>query len=246
MQNVINCFRVLERVAEHQPIGVSELSRLVGMPRTTTFRCLQTLRQAGWAAPVGPDDSRWQVTSRALLIARASPERGLREAAMPVLQRLRDATDETVYLTVREGDAAVLIERLDSDKPVRTFNPLYVRAPLHGPSNAKAILAHLTDDEIEQVIAAGLQRYTDRTLCDPAALRAELAAIRARGYSTNIAEWRPEVCGIGAAILDCEARPVGGTSISMPASRFRADDIPHYGELVSEAAKEIAHRLHGM
>lgn len=244
MQNVINCFRVLEAVAEHQPVGVSQLARVLGMPRTSVFRCLQTLRQAGWLAPAAADDARWHVTSRALAIARASPERGLREAALPVLQRLRDTTDETVYLTVRDGSSAVLIERLDSNKPVRTFNPLYIRAPLHGPSNAKAILAHLSPSEVNEVVAAGLERYTESTLCDAGAVRAEIAAIRERGYAVNLAEWRPEVCGIGAAILDRAGRPVGGTSISMPAFRFREEDVPYYGGLVAAAAKEITHRLH--
>ncbi|MQA03396.1 MAG: helix-turn-helix domain-containing protein [Streptosporangiales bacterium] len=246
MQNVINCFRVLEAVAEHQPVGVSELARLLGMPRTSVFRCLQTLQQAEWLAPLGHDDTRWRVTARALTIARASPERGLREAALPVLQRLRDETDETVYLTVRDGYGAVLVERLDSNRSVRTFYPLYGRMPLHGPSNAKAILAHLSEEEIDEVMTAGLDRYTDTTQCQPDALRADITATRERGYSINLAEWRPEVCGIGAAILDPTMRPVGGTSISMPAFRFDEDDIARYGSLVAAAAAEIAHRLYSV
>lgn len=244
MQNVVNCFRVLEAVAEHQPAGVSQLARMLGMPRTSVFRCVQTLHRAGWLAPLGPEDPRWHVTARALTIARASPERGLREAALPVLQRLRTATDETVYFTVRDGYSAVLIERLDSSKPVRTFNPLYMRQPLHGASNAKAILAHLGQEEVDEVIAAGLERFTETTRCDPGTLRADLAAIRERGYAINFAEWRPEVCGVGAAILDPAGRPLGGVSISMPAFRFRDDDIPLYGRLVAAGAQEISDRLH--
>lgn len=242
MQNVLNCFRVLETVAEHQPVGVSQLARLLRMPRTSVYRCLQTLQQAGWLDS-GDDNPRWHVTARALAIARASPERGLREAALPVLQRLRDATDETVYLTVRDGYTAILIERLDSNKPVRTFNPLYVRAPLHSHSNAQAMLAHLHPDEVEEFIAGGLERFTENTLCDPDALRAELAAICQRGYAINTGEWRAEVCGVGGALLDRIGRPVGGISISMPASRFHEEDVPHYGELVAAAANEINQRL---
>ncbi|MFP3472194.1 helix-turn-helix domain-containing protein, partial [Micrococcus sp. SIMBA_144] len=48
IQSVVNAFAVLEAVAEHQPVGLSETARLTGLPKTTVLRCLATLRETGW------------------------------------------------------------------------------------------------------------------------------------------------------------------------------------------------------
>lgn len=243
MQNVLNCFRVLEAVAEHQPVGPSQLTRLLDMPRTTIYRCLQTLQAAGWLTPSADENPRWQVTTRAFLVARGSPEHGLRQTALPIMQRLRSATDESVYLTVREGRSAVVIERLDSTKPVRTFIDLYARAPLHAASNGKAILAHLPADEIATLVSGDLERYTANTVCDARELGKQLESIRQLGYAVNMSEWQPEVCGVGAPILDTNRRPIGGLSVSMPATRFRQADVEEYGQLVRSAAQEVGLQL---
>jgi len=82
MQSVLRSLRVLELVAEHQPVGVNEMARLVDLPPTTVQRILTTLRDAGWIAATGEPMTRWTMTSRALAIGRrAAPEQTLIEAA---------------------------------------------------------------------------------------------------------------------------------------------------------------------
>ncbi|MGH3098164.1 MAG: IclR family transcriptional regulator [Streptosporangiales bacterium] len=244
MQSVLNALRVLEGVAARQPIGVSELARELGLPKSSVQRALRTLHAAGWLHQAGTELTRWALTTKALHVAHhVGGDLSLRDVAVPVMEELREETGETVHLEVREGRHAVLIERLETPKPVRIVLPLGVGAPLHGSSNGKAILAHCPPEEIEQIIAEGLPRYTDATIVDAGALRAELADIRRRGYATNRGEWRTDVAAVAAAILDGEGHAVASMSISTPIDRMPDDVRPRYGALVREAVGRVSEGL---
>ncbi|MGH9062045.1 MAG: IclR family transcriptional regulator [Acidimicrobiales bacterium] len=243
---MVNGLKVLEALASQQPIGVSRLARELGMPKSTVQRCLLTLEDAGWIQAWAEGETRWTLTTKALTIGRrASPELGLREAALPVMHDLSQQTDETVYLTVREGYGSVLVERLDSTQAVRTYLPLGTRGPLHGPSTGKAILAHLGPTELDDVLARGLERYTERTLCQPARLRKELEKIRADGYAVNIGEWRKDVAGIGAPVFNANGTPIAAISISLPVTSLRTGDVPALGAQLVAAVRLVEKHLHG-
>ncbi|MGI5291539.1 IclR family transcriptional regulator [Nonomuraea polychroma] len=235
MQNVINALRVLEEVAVRQPAGVGELARGLGLPKSTVQRSLRTLHEAGWIRPAGGAVTRWQVTSKALQVGRRA-ELGLRDVALPVMEELRQRTGETIHLMVPEGDAVVLIERLETDKPLRIVLPLGIRLPLHASANGKAVLAHL-DRPIDELPA-----YTGTTITEPELLRAELAEVRARGFADNRGEWRSDIAAVASAVLGPDG-PVASLSISTPASRMPDDLRPEYGRLVTQAARTLTESL---
>jgi IclR family acetate operon transcriptional repressor len=244
VRSVLNAVSVLEAVAEHQPIGVSELARHVRLPKTTVQRCLETLEEAGWTRHSVEPPVRWSITARVWAVAGNTSEYAtLRDAALPVLHRIRDEIDETVHLTALEGLDAIIIERVDSRQMVRTHTALGTITPLHGPAAGKAILAHLPEVHVAATISSGLERFTDSTLCDPDLLREELGRVRAQGYAVNRGEWRPDIYGIGVPILGSDQRPVGSISISMPAFRFLEEDLPRHAGLLAAAAREIATSL---
>lgn len=250
MQSVVNALQVLEEVGRRGPVGVSELARELDLPKSSVQRALRALHGAGWIRPAGGELTRWLLTSKALHVGyRSTGELSLREAAMPVMELLRRRTEETIHLMVPEGKQVVLIERLETPKPVRIVIPLGGGAPIHASANGKAILANSPRAEVERLFAGGLPRYTDTTIVDLDALRAELAATRARGYATNTAEWRSDIAAVAAAILGAGRHPVGSLSISTPVNRMPAEVVPEYGRLVRDAVRRIAavlgHNNHG-
>jgi len=235
---------VLEEVAARQPAGVAELARALEMPKSSVHRALSTLREGGWIRSTGGELPRYVLTSRALTVGRsASAETGLREAALPEMQRLRDATDETIHLSLRESDDVVLIERVDCRQAVRTFNALGTHAPLHASASGKAVLALLPAAEVDRIIELGLRGFTSTTVVGEAALREELAEIRRRGYATNSGEWRPDVAAVGAAIRGEDGQPLGAINVSAPASRTTAEGLARHGALLLRACAAVEERL---
>ncbi|MFF0725955.1 IclR family transcriptional regulator [Streptomyces sp. NPDC004134] len=245
MQSVLNALRVLEEVAVRQPAGVADLARALGMPKSSVQRALVTLHTAGWIRQVGEASTRWAVTTKALHVGRrATSELSLRDTAVPIMEELRRRTDETVHLTIPEGgDKVVLLERLQTSKPVRIVMPLGMNLSLHASANGKAVLAASPADVIESYVGKGLTRYTDATIVDPARLLAELRDIRERGYAVNGGEWRADVSAVAAAVTGDSGLPVASISVNVPTSRMTGELRAGYGALVRDAARQVAAEL---
>jgi IclR family acetate operon transcriptional repressor len=244
VRNVLNSLRVLEEVAWRQPVGVGELARLLDMPKSSVQRALVTLNEAGWIRQASGEVTRWLMTTRALAVGgRGSGDLGLRDAAVPIMEDLRRRTEETIHLTVPEDTTVVLIERLETSKPVRISMALGHALPLHASANGKAVLANSGPETIRRLLTAELPRYTETTVTDPEELRAELKMIRDRGFALNHGEWRSDVGSVAAAVMDGDGKPIASLSINIPVSRLSEKSEVEFGAAVSEAARNLGIRL---
>jgi IclR family acetate operon transcriptional repressor len=244
VRNVLSTLRVLEEVASRQPIGVGELARVLDMPKSSVQRALVALDTAGWIRPASGGVTRWVVTTKALAVGgRVSGDLDLRGAAVPIMEDLRRHTEETVHLTVPEGGNMVLIERLETDKPVRTSMALGHALPMHASANGKAVLANGSPEVVRQLLANELPRFTDMTITDPDELRAELAEILRRGFAVNHGEWRPDVGCVAAAVMGGHENPIATLSVNIPISRLTQESEVDFGAAVSAAASSLSARL---
>ncbi|WP_330229183.1 IclR family transcriptional regulator [Nocardia sp. NBC_00508] len=244
MRSVKIALQVLETVARMQPVGLSDLSRTLGLPKTTVHRSLVTLADSGWLEADDQVSGRWRIGTRAFIIGNTIGERdGLRSRALPVMNALNADVGETIHLMIPSAGEVILIERIDSTRSVRAFTPLGTRAPLHASSNGKAVLAYLSEREIEEYLRSNIEAVTAHTTTDPALLRAELAEIRSRGYAVNVEELRDGVVSVAASIRPGGARPIGSLSISAPKVRMPQQVHNAYGEKVRTAAANIAAAL---
>lgn len=245
MRAVVTTLRVLETVAELQPAGVSAIARAMDLPKSSVHRCLVTLREAEWLTTSKTDRTQWVLTGRALSVGiHASVELGLREAALAAMQELRDETHETIHLSSYGSDQdLVVVDRLDSDEPVRTWVHLGARVPMHASCSGRAILAHLPDAEVERLLSGELERFSENTPADMHAVAEDLRTVRELGYATNDCAWRPGVGAVGAALLDPHGRPVGAIAVSVPIQRYDAERARELGPLTAHAARRISANL---
>lgn len=244
MRSVLTALRVLEAVSQLQPVGLSELTRRLGLPKTTVQRGLVALADAGWLENDQVDPTRWIVSTKAFVVGSTVGNRSsLRDRALPHMNELGADVRETIHLMIPDGDQVVLIERLDSPHPVRAIAPLGARAALHASSNGKAILAHLPEDEMARYMERGLTAATQQTITQPTKLYEELALIKKRGYAVANEELQEGVVSVAAPILTFGSRPVGSLSISGPKSRMPKSVWSDYGKKVRQTADSIAGTL---
>lgn len=233
---MLSAFRVLEAVADAQPVGLSELARSVELPKSTVHRVLLTLQELGWLRPTDSAPTRWQMTYRMTALAgRAGDAGSLRDIARPVMSELQLATTETVHLTAPDGFSLVLIQRLDSPHRLRAFLGLGERIVLHGSAAGLAYLSACGEDFTDAYLAAAGH-------VDPADLRAVLGETRRRGYAVAADEMSSGISSIGAPITG-SAGPVAALSVSGPSSRIVADRFEELGARVRDAAAEIGRRM---
>ena len=240
MENVLTTLRVLEAVADHQPVGVSELSRVTQVPKTTVQRSLETLRVAGWLER--GEGGVWVLSLRCAVIGRRAGQRGaVRELARPAMLRLHQATDESVRLWMQHGHSIVLVESIESLQPVRTVTPATFSGtlPIHAEAPGKAILALLPPAEQAELLREPLVALTPWTVTDPAELEAELARVRADGYAVARQEAVREVATVAAPIT-AEGRPVAALAVSLPLHRCTDDVVEQLARLVVEAAAGVS------
>ncbi|MEU9309642.1 IclR family transcriptional regulator [Streptomyces sp. NPDC048256] len=247
MKSVTRSLRVLEAVAQHQPVTVGELTKIFGLPKSTLQRTLVTLAEAGWLRANRKDTTRWEIGARVLAVRPAALQgSSLFAAAREPMMRLRDKVNETIHLSVPDAlQCMVVVDRVDCDHPVRTFHTIGDTSPLHATATGRAVLAHLPKQDVEEFISQGLERYSETTPAEPEDLRAELRRIRTDGYAVNHNQFRPGVCAIAAPVLDEDGTPLATVAISMPDSRFDPDRLAEWGRIVADTAAEIAGRRLG-
>jgi IclR family transcriptional regulator, acetate operon repressor len=246
VRSVRTTFQILEAVADNQPIGLSELARRLDLPKSTVQRSLATLADLGWIRPDGRELTRWTLGERVRALSDKVDDLGrLRDAALPVLAQLNSETLETIHLAVLEERTVRLIERLDSKHPLRLVQVIGSRSPLHASSTGKSVLAHLPEAEIDAYIDGGLMPVTASTITDPDRLRAELKAVRERGYAIADEEYTEGTTSVAACIRSAPGgRPIAAMSVSGPSIRMR-EHRHTYGQRVAIAAAEVESNLHG-
>ncbi len=214
MQSVVKALRVLEAVAERQPVGVGELSRRLGLPKSTVQRCLTTLGDAGWLRPSPENAGTWALSTHALALGRRA-ERDLVAAAQAPMRILRDRLNETVHLAVRHEDQVVIIDKLESSHQLRVSRAIGTSGPFNESAAGQAML-----------------RAMARRAGDPAA--GGLAADR----TCSVQRHDDGVYGIAAAVLDQQDEPVAALIVSIPEVRFRGDQVQTWSGWVQQAASE--------
>lgn len=240
IQSVLNALRILEHIGTLQPVGVSELSRQVGLPKSSVQRAVLTLDHAGWIRPAEGDRTQWQLTSAMLGISlQAFGEYTLRDYADSAMQELRRRTNETVHLVSLDGDCGLILHRLDSSQAVRAFVPVGTRSPLHATASGQAILAFLPEERASEILHSSQRIYTEHTVTDIDAHLKRLAEVRERGYAVNRAEWRNEVGSISSPILAVDGTAVAALTLSIPLSRMTDETVEKFGDWV----RELAHSL---
>ncbi len=221
--------------------GVTELSKELGLTKSNTFRLLQTLTLLGYVQR--REDKTYSATLKTWRVGRASVENlNLRELAAPELSFLSNETGEAVYLAVRENLSVVYIDKVDSQKPIRSWNTIGDTAPLHCVGTGKALLA-AEFVKLRDQIKGALTHHTDKTLTDMAALEADIALTLKRGYAYDTGEFRDRIVSFGAAIVLPGGEAVGALGISLPDINLPEDGIDRFGGLVSHAANSLSAKL---
>jgi IclR family transcriptional regulator, acetate operon repressor len=242
MNSVLSTLRVLEEVAMRQPVGVSDLARATGIPKSSVQRCLITLQEAGWLRVSDPERIRWGLTMKALALGvRSAGERDLRELADPVMKRLAAETAETVFLGLRDGAEFLIIARADSTQVIRVFMETGTRVPLRASSGGVAIIARLSAAEADELLRPELSQFAGTPVPTAEETKAEIDRTAGRGYALDMSSWyRPHVASIGAAITNSAGRPIAAITLAIPEMRYDRAQEEALARSVVAAADEVS------
>lgn len=208
-------------LSNHASWSLAELVRASGLPKSTVHRLVSVLCQHEllWQ---DPQNERYRLGGFAVRVGQhALAQRDLRRVAWPILNRLASELGETGILATLNAarDQAVYVEQIESRQGVRLVPQIGVQLPLHAGGVAKAILAHLDDEEIDRLLSQPLERLARGTKTDPEALRQEIYEIRKLGYALSFEETYDGAAGMAVPVFDHNGRILASIGMAGPISR---------------------------
>jgi DNA-binding IclR family transcriptional regulator len=207
---------------DHHELPLAELVRRTGLPKSTAHRLAEFLVAEGWLEHV---NGTYRVGVRLFEIGRlASCVHDLREAAMPFMQDLYEATHEIVHLGVLRGVNVLYVDKIGSHRRVNVPSRVGGQLPAHSTGLGKAMLAHSSHGVVAEVLRAGLPPKTQHTITNPKSFLAELAAVLERGHAIDREESGIGVACAAAAILQ-NGHVVGAISVTGPTYRVQPERL---------------------
>jgi DNA-binding IclR family transcriptional regulator len=237
-QSIDRAARLLVRVVEGpQPASVSELAGTVGVPRSTASRLISALERQGLVQR----DGRAAVRPGPVLLRYA--QRGLSpadlvELAAETLDRLAEASGETVNLAVTTPLGVDQLDQRDSRHFIGSTNWVGRRVPHHCTALGKVFLAF----GAARLPAGPLAKLAPRTIVDRRALARELDRVRAQGYATTVDELEPGLWAVAAPVFGASG-VIAALSISGPTTRLSDGLLDELGRLVVREAAALSRRL---
>ncbi|WKA26485.1 IclR family transcriptional regulator [Bradyrhizobium roseum] len=220
---------------------LNEICRTTGLGKATAHRLLSGL-VAYRLADFDEESQRYFVGFKIFTWASGAADRyGLLTLARPSLERLVERYQDAVYLTVRSGDEAVCVERLEGSYPIKTLIfEVGSRRPLGIGAGSAAILAALPPTEQSSILARNAKNRRAYDVSDDD-LRQIVTAARLNGYTFVDGKIVPGICTVGAAISLESGDPIGAISISSISERMAKDRRSDIASAMLTEIKQMQH-----
>jgi DNA-binding IclR family transcriptional regulator len=234
---------ILEALADsEEPMGPTQVAQELGLDKATAGRLLFTLADLGYARQT--DNGSYRLTSKLLSLAsHAAVEPDLRLVARPHLISLRDDTDETVHLGVRDATHVVYIDKIEALQSIRLVSAIGQTMPLHTTSLGKAALAWMDEEEREGILSKlKLEGRTPNSITSKAQLREDLEMSKERGYTIDDRENEEQATCVGAPVFGGTGSVVAMVSLSGPTERINLR-LEELGKRCRECADAVSSEL---
>lgn len=240
VQSVDRAITVLEFLARRGWARVTEVANELEIHKSTAYRLLTTLRDRGMVEQSAATEKYRLGFGLVLLASAVTADLDIVRCARPVCERLSEQTQETVTVAVLEGDDAVVIHQSISRSSALNVDWTSMHTPLHATAAGKLFLVHMPQDQRRRILEAPLERFTEKTVVDPATLERLLREIRRKDYAYTVEELELGLNAVGAPIRDANGSVVAAVSVSGPAFRLPAESIQEVAGTVRSAAAEIS------
>lgn len=232
---------VLIAIAESGEIRADEIAVEVGVPLSTVYRYLRTLRELDL---VEERDTSYVPGWRLLeLSGQDLAYIRLVELGHSFLRELAEATGETAVLTVRAGTHAVCLRQVESQQPDRMAFKIGQLLPLYAGAGQRMLLAHAPAPVVDRVLRQPLRHFTEHTL-DRAAIVRELERIRRQGYLVSHGEIADGAIAVAVPVF-AGGEIVCSLAVAGPASRCGSRWQTNARRTLTDAADRLIQVLEG-
>lgn len=236
---------VLETIAPFADgLTAGELEAALDLPKTTVNRLLNVLVGSGMVSTQHSRNRTFSLGDRVLRLIQTSPESGwLPILAERPLQELADKTAQSAFISRLDGRDIRSVTCVAPDTPVRTYVMPGMAMPINAAASAKAILAFQPFDQVESMITAGLERFTENTIITRDRFLSELATISDQGYALDRAEHVPGLGSIAYPILVHGAPVIYSVGVTGPIGQVIEQGFDSHCAAIRHTAAQLGKLL---
>ncbi|MCC3144531.1 IclR family transcriptional regulator [Halanaerobium sp. Z-7514] len=236
---------ILEKLVESENgMGVTELSRELGLHKSTVYRLLDTLKYRGYLEK--NEDNQKYIAGIKLfeLSSRVLNDIDSRIRVRPYLEELMEKTKETIHLGILDDGEIIYLDKVESTATIRMYSQVGRRVPVHSTSLGKAILAHLPENKVREIInKKGLEAKTENTITDIDKLLKHLKKVKKQGYAVDDEEQEENIRCIAAPIFNHKGEVISSFSLSAPISRMGEERMEKLKKLIVEYSSKMSRSL---
>ncbi|MCG2621178.1 IclR family transcriptional regulator [Arthrobacter sp. I2-34] len=242
VESVDRALLLLLLMRERGPVSVKTAAEHLAVAPSTAHRLLSALAFRGF---VSQDRERRYRLGPALMDRSMEPFSisRLREYARGPLLELHSRLGETVQLMVLRGGNIQFIDGVESESSLRVGMRIGDQMPAFVSAGGKAILAQLSNAELEELYRNGLPAWPTSRITTMAMLKRSMTKVRRAEFGTNFEETEQGVSGVGVSIGDVTGRPVAAVTVATPSIRFRRVDMAVHVAALRQAAASIEERI---
>lgn len=226
--SVLDCFK-----PARQRLSLHEISELIALPKSTTFRLLQTLVDAGYLIQF--DSTHYGLSLKILRLGNCIlPNLGVREIARPEMHRINDATNETVALSEYLPSERVIIDVVESTQPLKLVLRAGESVPQDFGATGQVYLAY-HPDSLREFLKKNNKSARD-------AIQRQIEAVREKGFAFTTGSRMPGSAGVAVAVFDLNDECRYSIGVYGPDTRVqpRLDVVVRH---LKESANRISARL---
>lgn len=197
---------------------LSGLARHTDLPVATVSRLMSTLERTGAVLRVDKVYRVGPVIAELTSGATVAPD--VLGAAMPRLDELASATNETAGIAQRVSDGYLHLGQVATEHEVSVRDWTGFRNVAHAGCIGYAIMAYWEPDEIDDYLSQDLEQFAENTVTDPAIIRARLEQVRTDGYLWTSEEYAPGVTSVAAPVFDRRGEVTASLHVYGPTYRF--------------------------
>ncbi len=227
-----------------EPLSVAEIVAALRIPKSTAYELVRTLSDAGYVDRAGQGGGLFLGRKLFELGMAYRSQIDLLKEGSQIVEELRDATGETVQLSVLENTMMLVLVKEEGSQSIRIISRIGSRVPVNWAAAGRLLVSDLDDAALKELLRRTVkQSPTKRAIVDIEKLIPQIRRFRRQGYATEINEANDHAGCVAAPVIDLSGRCVAAISIVAPEQRLGRDNRKRLIASVRDAADRLSRRL---
>lgn len=241
VQSLVRAFGLLDELSKSDGMTLSEIARLVGLPRSTAHRLLSTMEALRYVE-FDRSTNNWSIGVQAFTVGAAFAQtRDLGQLGRSIMRSLMNELHHSVNISIREGGGMCYVGQVAATGVKQSAARPGACLSMHTTAAGKALMAHWSAPELDRFVEhhAFISR-TARSITSPQQFREELSLVRQRGFAVDDEEHATGLRCVAAAVLDPYGTPRASLSISDTPLRLDGARLMELGPTLAMAANQMS------